>query len=60
VSAVVLATLVRFGPPPLARYRADLVIPGQVAAEMALLKAIALRFVMSDPQRLRCRLSNGS
>ncbi|MGH3823132.1 MAG: deoxyguanosinetriphosphate triphosphohydrolase [Pseudonocardiaceae bacterium] len=52
VSAVVSATLVRFGPPPLGRYRADLVIPGQVAAEVALLKAMALRFVMSDPQRL--------
>ncbi len=52
VSAVVSATLARFGPGPLRRYRADLVIPGQVAAEVALLKAMALRFVMSDPQRL--------
>jgi dGTPase len=52
VSAVVSATLARFGPPPLGRYRADLVIPAQVAAEVALLKAMALRFVMSDPQRL--------
>ncbi len=52
VSAVVSATLAQFGPPPLGRYRADLVIPAQVAAEVALLKAMALRFVMSDPQRL--------
>ncbi|MGH3911067.1 MAG: deoxyguanosinetriphosphate triphosphohydrolase, partial [Pseudonocardiaceae bacterium] len=32
--------------------RADLVIPGRVAGEVALLKAMALRFVMSDPHRL--------
>ncbi|MDQ3763095.1 MAG: deoxyguanosinetriphosphate triphosphohydrolase [Actinomycetota bacterium] len=51
-SAVVSATLARFGPPPLRRYRAGLVIPSQVAAEVALLKAMALRFVMSDPCRL--------
>ncbi|HEU0088855.1 MAG TPA: deoxyguanosinetriphosphate triphosphohydrolase [Pseudonocardiaceae bacterium] len=50
--AVVSATLARHGPSPLLRYRADLVIPGQVAAEVALLKAMALRFVMLDPDRL--------
>ncbi len=52
VSAVVSATLARFGPTPLGRYQADLVIPDQVAAEVALLKAVALRFVMRDPRRL--------
>jgi dGTPase len=52
VSAVVYATVAQFGPDPLGRYRADLVIPSQVAAEVALLKAMALRFVMSDPHRL--------
>jgi dGTPase len=52
VSAVVSATRARFGAGPLGRYRADLVIPSQVAAEVALLKAVALRFVMSDPPRL--------
>jgi dGTPase len=52
VSAVVSATLARFGPAPLGRYQADLVIPDQVAAEVALLKAVALRFVMRDPRRL--------
>jgi dGTPase len=52
VSAVVSATRARFGPGPLGRYRADLVIPSRVAAEVALLKAMALRFVMSDPQWL--------
>ncbi|MGH3887974.1 MAG: deoxyguanosinetriphosphate triphosphohydrolase [Pseudonocardiaceae bacterium] len=52
VSAVVSATLAWFEPGPLARYRADLVIPSRVAAEVALLKAMALRFVMSNPHRL--------
>ncbi|MDQ2791998.1 MAG: deoxyguanosinetriphosphate triphosphohydrolase [Actinomycetota bacterium] len=52
VSAVVSATRARFGVGPLGRYRADLVVPSQVAAEVALLKAMALRFVMSDPHRL--------
>ncbi|MBA2308975.1 MAG: deoxyguanosinetriphosphate triphosphohydrolase, partial [Pseudonocardiales bacterium] len=37
---------------PVRRYTADLVMPAQVAAEVALLKAVALRYVMSDPQRL--------
>ncbi|MGB9279671.1 MAG: deoxyguanosinetriphosphate triphosphohydrolase [Pseudonocardiaceae bacterium] len=52
VSAVVSATLTQFGSVPLGRYRAHLAIPSEVAAEVALLKAMALRFVMSDPQRL--------
>ncbi|HEY3896913.1 MAG TPA: deoxyguanosinetriphosphate triphosphohydrolase [Pseudonocardiaceae bacterium] len=52
VLAVVSATRAGFGPGPLGRYRADLVIPCQVAAEVALLKAVAMRFVMSDPSRL--------
>jgi dGTPase len=52
VSAVVSATLAWFGPGPLGRYKAHLVIPDQVAAEVALLKAVALRFVMRDLRRL--------
>jgi dGTPase len=52
VSAVVSATRAAFGPAALSRYSADLVIPSRVAAEVALLKAMALRFVMSDPHRL--------
>jgi len=51
-SAVVGATLRGSGSGALCRYAADLVVPEQVAAEVALLKALALRFVMSDSRRL--------
>jgi len=53
VSATVTATRWAHGDGALTRYAADLVVPPQVAAEVALLKAVALRYVMSDPQRLR-------
>ncbi|MCE7011657.1 deoxyguanosinetriphosphate triphosphohydrolase [Kibdelosporangium philippinense] len=36
----------------LTRYSADLVVPRQAAVEVALLKSVALRYVMSDPARL--------
>ncbi len=52
VSAAVTATRWAHGPDALTRYAADLVVPQQVAAEVALLKAVALRYVMSDRQRL--------
>lgn len=51
-SAAVQGTRAVHGEGPLSRYAADLVIPPRVAAEVALLKAVALRYVMSDPGRL--------
>ncbi|WP_414944910.1 deoxyguanosinetriphosphate triphosphohydrolase [Amycolatopsis sp. cmx-11-32] len=51
-TAVVGATRAVHGEGPLSRYAAELVIPEQVAAEVALFKALALRYVMSDRRRL--------
>jgi dGTPase len=51
-SAAVDATRAAHGPGPLGRYAADLVVPQMVAAEVALLKAVAVRYVMKDPARL--------
>ena len=51
-SAAVTETRRRHGSGPLTRYAADLAVPAQVAAEVALLKAFALRYVMSDQERL--------
>jgi len=53
VSAAVRATREGFGPGPLRRYAADLVVPARIRAECALLKAVALRYVMSGQAALQ-------
>ncbi len=52
VVAATDATRDEYGDGPLTRYAADLVVPPRAGAEVALLKAVALRYVMSDPDRL--------
>ncbi|MDN5857789.1 MAG: deoxyguanosinetriphosphate triphosphohydrolase [Pseudonocardia sp.] len=52
VIAATDATRARYGDRPLARYAADLAVPEAAAAEVALLKAVAVRYVMADPERL--------
>lgn len=52
VSAAVTGTRREHGEGTLTRYGADLIVPPKVAAEVALLKAVALRYVMSDHSRL--------
>ena len=46
VAAAVTETRRRYGPGPLRRYAADLIVPREVRAQCALLKGIALRYVM--------------
>lgn len=47
-SAAVSGTRAVTGPRPVMRYEADLEVPPVVAAEVALLKTVALHYVMSD------------
>jgi dGTPase len=49
VAAAVRATRDQYGPQPLCRYDADLTVPANVRAQVALLKGIALRYVMRRP-----------
>ena len=49
-TAAEVATRQRSGDGPLCRYDADLVVPDREAAECALLKAVAARYVMARPE----------
>jgi dGTPase len=51
-SAATTGTRAAAGGRPVRRYEAQLVVPAVVAAEVALLKAMALRYVMSDAVHL--------
>jgi dGTPase len=51
-SAAVTGTRRLAGDQPLIRYAAELAVPDRIAAEVAVLKAVAHRYVMSDPDRL--------
>ena len=44
-----VATQVAFGPGPHTRYRADLVVPDEVRAEVSVMKAVAVLYVMNRP-----------
>jgi dGTPase len=49
IAAAITATQEVYGPPPLRRYAADLIVPRQIRAQCALLKGMALRYVMRRP-----------
>jgi dGTPase len=51
--AAISATRAKYGDGALSRYDADLVVPSGIAAECALLKAMAAHFVMNRPDSRR-------
>ncbi len=48
-NAAQVATQVEYGPGPLTRYNADLIIPDEVRAEVSVMKAVAVQYVMNRP-----------
>lgn len=56
VSGAVVATRQAAGPAPLHRYDTDLVVPIELRAEVALLKAVAAHYVMDEPERRKLQL----
>ncbi len=47
--AAQVATQVRYGSGPLTRYSAELVVPDEVRAEVSVMKAVAVQYVMNRP-----------